>query len=620
MAISSGTYWQINGGATAGNVNGGGFNTTNANFITDFTTDSNTANTASPVLSSASYNFVAGDVGAWVFVQSGTNWYPNTFYQIASVASNKATLSAAIGQGLTINANTNQLVSNTAVGVASVGTPTGGVCGIDYSQGTSSITNNTDLASSNGTTNPSAVTSAGSPFGLNHVGNILHVTAGTNWTQNWYEIVSVSGVTATLDRAVGTSASISSGTFRVGGALSMNSTLDDEFFEVPVGRNNIYFNTNFSLGEAVSVASTSATGTNAISMKGYQNYRYDNPTGDNRPLISGTSFSLALGQYKVLSNFRITGTANPVLNTSTGGVMINLKVTNTTVGSGSVAITNSTNGLVFNCEAVSQNGVAVNLSTSSRLIASYIHDSDIGVQTAASGAQVIFNVFEACRSYGFRNTSTGNEQFSTVLSNTFYGREAKIGTGIEFAVATTHPSNMLFNNIFYGLTNGIVQLTAQKLSNIGDYNDFFNNTTNLTLSTPGLHDLAIDPSFGNAAQITGTTATTNGSVLTQSGGDFSSVQDNVDYLHVLSGTSVTTGGYLITSHTATTLTVNNTLGTSIAGNVVYFITTGHNFAVGPALSASGFPGTFQAGETSAYLNVGAAQRSGSGGGSYVFGG
>ena len=69
-------------------TNGGMFNPGNANFPTDLTTDANTANTASPVVSSASYNFVAGDVGAWVFVKSGSNWTPG-WYKISSVASNR---------------------------------------------------------------------------------------------------------------------------------------------------------------------------------------------------------------------------------------------------------------------------------------------------------------------------------------------------------------------------------------------------------------------------------------------------------------------------------------------------------------------------------------------------
>lgn len=74
MALASTNHFSIISGSTASNVNGGGFNIANANFLTDLTTDTGTGNTSSPIVSSATYTFVAGDVGAWVYVASGTDW------------------------------------------------------------------------------------------------------------------------------------------------------------------------------------------------------------------------------------------------------------------------------------------------------------------------------------------------------------------------------------------------------------------------------------------------------------------------------------------------------------------------------------------------------------------
>ncbi len=105
-ALSGNTIWDIRttGSDTA---NGGAFDPAQtAGMFTDGAATSATGN--SPVFTSASYNFVAGDVGAWVYIASGTNWTPG-WYQIASVASNAATLSAAIGaaiQGTTNAVNT----------------------------------------------------------------------------------------------------------------------------------------------------------------------------------------------------------------------------------------------------------------------------------------------------------------------------------------------------------------------------------------------------------------------------------------------------------------------------------------------------------------------------------
>ena len=82
VEVQTGGSDSANGGCfDPGKVSAGGF--------TDGAATSATGN--SPVFSSASYNFVAGDVGAWLYIDSGTNWIPG-WYQIASVASNVATI------------------------------------------------------------------------------------------------------------------------------------------------------------------------------------------------------------------------------------------------------------------------------------------------------------------------------------------------------------------------------------------------------------------------------------------------------------------------------------------------------------------------------------------------
>src|SRR5712692_3833129 len=122
------------------------FNPDNANFLTDLAATSGT--TTAPVVTSASYNFVAGDVGAWVYVKSGTNWIPG-WYKISSVASNAATLDATLGHACLAKANvsSNMVFAglSTANGCATAGSPTGGTWSIDYSQQNASQFNGTDL-------------------------------------------------------------------------------------------------------------------------------------------------------------------------------------------------------------------------------------------------------------------------------------------------------------------------------------------------------------------------------------------------------------------------------------------------------------------------------------------
>lgn len=95
-----------------------------------------------------------------------------------------------------------------------------GATGTDYSQQDAAQYTFADLASANGTTNPCIVTSASHNFVAADVGNIIHISAGTNWSASWYQIVSVAANAATLDRACGSVAALSGGTYFVGGGFA----------------------------------------------------------------------------------------------------------------------------------------------------------------------------------------------------------------------------------------------------------------------------------------------------------------------------------------------------------------------------------------------------------------
>lgn len=235
----------------------------------------------------------------------------------------------------------------------------------------------------------------------------------------------------------------------------------------------------------------------------------------------------------------------------------------------------------FNCEAVSQNGIGLNAaSTNVRFYGCYAHDCANGMTYSTSRGSMSFCVIESCSSAAVQLNSSND----TILlaNNTLYGSEAKIGTGIALT-SSVAVNNVFLNNIIYGFTTGISQTTTQNKSNMGAFNDFYNNTTDTSLYYKDGSDIAVNPAFANVTQLTGSTATTSGSVLTQSGGDFSTVTDNVDYVYISAGTGITVGKYLITSHTSTTITLNNAPGTNATADKVWSITTGHNFAITGAI-------------------------------------
>jgi len=209
MAFTATAVWEVR---TAGDdVNhGGGFDRGVAGFPTDGAATVATGN--SPVFTSASYTFVAGDVGAWVYIKSGTNW-TSGWYLISSVNAGAATLNAAVGAAV-LDSGT----PNTVAGCASTASPTGGTWGLDYSQQDAGQIVFSDMVI--GTAgNETKFTSTLNPVGKNFVGNIIKITAGTGFTVQRVAIVSTSTVTATCDKALGTAES-TGGVGELGGALA----------------------------------------------------------------------------------------------------------------------------------------------------------------------------------------------------------------------------------------------------------------------------------------------------------------------------------------------------------------------------------------------------------------
>ena len=477
--------------------------------------------------------------------------------------------------------------------------------GTDFSQQDTAQLSITDLVIGADNT---TVTSVGNPFGATHPGNVLHITAGTNFTTGWYVVLSVTATVAQLDRACGTAAA-TGGTAYLGGAGRLNG-LEDAFFEALPASSVVHVkNGSYTISGNIAVIADQ-TSTTGIKVIGYNATRGDSTTGTNRPLIVGAANSLQFqGDFYNFYNLRFTTTATSGFLLGNGTTIQNIKVQNSSTTAGRFAISTNQQGIFFSdCEAVAQNGTAIAFTSGSdhNAVGCYAHDSSTGLSGTNISTKVIGSIFEANDVAAMTLSVTTGQHL--IGWNTIYGREAKIGIGINLTGATS-PKNRLINNIIYGFTTGVSVTTSEANSNMGILNDYFNNTTNATNYTLETGALTSDPTFTGATQITGTTATTSGSVLTQSGGDFSTVTDGIDYLHVISGTGVTTGIYLVDSHAATTLTVNNALGTSSAGDVVYFVTTGHNFAIGTNLKAAGFQSFSNMGiETTGYVDVGGVQR------------
>jgi hypothetical protein len=607
MALGNATIYEIRSTATASNVNGGGFNPLNANMLADLTTDTDTANTTAPVVSSVSYNFAAGDVGAKLFIKSGTNWIAG-WYVIASVTSNKATLTASIGTADILAGH--NMTRNTVAGCATIGTPTSGVFTIDYSQQDATILGLTDWASTLASTTLTTATGGITPVMR---GNLVHITAGTNHVLGWYEIVNtIDTNTCTIDRACSVTGNMSSTTAKVGGALSLGSS-DDAVFELNVtstGYSIFYIkNGTYTLGGTVTISSNPVSTDSAL-IEGYNTYRGDFPKSSTRPTFLTGSVSFTIPSKWDMHCIILSGTSSSVLISNGISKLLFVKVINTSTTTTRRSFDIGTDCLMFGCEAISYRGIGiicVDNSAYPKIYNCYIHDCATGIwlSSATSGGNIEECIIAGCYTNAC-NVDVGTIDGNTWKNNTFYGSDDHL----VFAGALLSSSNTRFwNNIIYGFTTGITGPSAIFSNNYSLNNNFYNNTIDRdTHWAIGYNETAINPSFTNVSTIKGSTATTNGSVLTQIGADFTNVVNGQDYCIIVSGTGVTVGTYGISSHTIDTITLDIAPGTNATADKVFIVRIGNDFSIGTGLKALGTPGLFPGGLTTGYMDIGAVQR------------
>lgn len=326
------------------------------------------------MFSSASYTFVAGDVGAWIYIKSGTNSIPG-WYKIASVAGGKATLSAAIGAAVRANG-----FPTVVLGLATVGTPTNLTWGVDYSQQASPQLTFTDLVIGGTTTQ---FTSAANPVGKNFVGNIINITSGTGFTAQRVAVVSTSGTTATCDKSLGTGAS-TGGNGKLGGALLSPAIAASLRVagNICFVKSGTYSITSASTNVAGGCVSDAAGGA-GLAWMGYQAVRGDFGTP---PLLQASGISTA------------------VLFTMTAGSTAGAWIVNITVDGGALTSIQGFNfarrGLGLLLKALNCSNIGINAGGGGNILMKCI-------ATGCSGgaAAIVFNSALFCEAYS--NTIPG---------------------------------------------------------------------------------------------------------------------------------------------------------------------------------------------------------------------
>jgi len=355
---------------------------------------------------------------------------------------------------------------------------------VDYSQQTAAQLSLTDLAMVTGGT---TLTSATGGFTAAMAGNIIYIASGTNFTAGFYEIIIRTDTnTVTIDRdATSGGLSGSSGVGKVGGALDLPVDAD---FEAFLTGDTVYIKAGtYTMTSSIAVAA----GTAPIII-GYNTTRGDNPTDVTlaRPIINLQAKIWTQGAYTINKFLVFTGSSSPVLG-SNGGLISYCKITNTSIIAGRIGAT--TLRTILFCDLSSTLGTAINAAAACNFGYTWLHNSNIGF-TSASNASFNNCIISACTTSG---VVMGGTLSNSLINCIFYGAETPAGTGLT--LGSTMKANIICNNIFYGWTLGATQTTAEVVTNVWDYNDFYNNTTDRTNVTAGVNDMAINPGFVDAA-------------------------------------------------------------------------------------------------------------------------
>jgi hypothetical protein len=495
---------------------------------------------------------------------------------------------------------TRSIALNTSQGIATTTTPTGGTFGIDYSQQNGAEFALT-VASSAGAGN--VVTHAASDISM--IGNFAKVVSGTNFTVGWFEItaatagVSFTCTTNQAGTAISTGVGVADGVINIGGAASLQSSAaatDDLFFENGLGTNGSgahwFFIKNGSYSSLGTVSLAATGGTQApIKVMGYNTIRTDglaSSLGTNRPTLAYAANSFTAAANWEFYNLNFTGSAASAFGLSTAGKMIFCKIVNSsTTASRNALSVNGIRPFIFSNEFVSYRGRGINESniTAVRVVDNYIHDSDVGylLATTQDGQVIIGNIIEGCQTHAI-NVSTAFTSIITIAANTLCGTSPgatpKIGTGINFATGNT--GTVVFNNIFTGLTTGVDHVDSQTIG-YDNFNDYYNNTTDVDKWQKGPNTIAVDPSFTSQTTVSGSTAATNtsgGNHLTDTNATFSTSGIVAgDIVHITGGTAgPVLCAYSVSSvDSETQLTLGETVVANATTDHTWFINKGHNF-------------------------------------------
>jgi hypothetical protein len=357
-----------------------------------------------------------------------------------------------------------------------------GASGTDYSQQTAAQYSGTDLAVDS--VSNTKVTSGSHTFVAADVGNLIQVTAGAGFTVGFYQVVSVAGGAATLDRSPAAT-STTGGTWALGGALASPG----KALGARVAGNTIWLRAgNYPISSSTANVSggrldfnITGSATARIRLIGYQTTRGDN-TG-TKPVLQATIGSITVitlnnaNSYNSVENVEVDGNAQAtvvgiaaqgrcnyllrcrVRNCTNYGITLNnnpsallCEVTGCTGGNVAAFALQTQSSLIWGCTSHDNAARGFDLSSTATLVncLSYNNTGSNGYGFFVQNAQT--NILQNCTAYG--NAQDGVFLFTGNTDLHCINCLSANNSGYGFNHSSAQHALQLFNCAAYSNTAG----------------------------------------------------------------------------------------------------------------------------------------------------------------------
>lgn len=212
----------------------------------------------------------------------------------------------------------------------------------------------------------------------------------------------------------------------------------------------------------------------------------DLANGTDRPLIAWGSSYCIFDNYWMFEGLRMTSSSSvTVISPDSQAVLINSYFENTGLGKALELLSS----FVYSCECVTVSGDAIDSEATNQIHNCYIHGTgSVGIDSG-NGPHGVTNNIISGYDIGFR--AAGASQL--LSNNTIYDCAT---AGIDMSVGNMH---VVTNNILDSCAIGILGDEPTYTQALVDYNNYHNNTTDVSGVTKGPNAMAFDPKFVDAA-------------------------------------------------------------------------------------------------------------------------